>query len=229
MRRVNRLEKRGRILDAAMRVFARNGFYLSRVSEIARTAGVADGTVYLYFRNKDDILISIFRDRIDALSAAVARETGRLDDPAEKLRRIVEIQLGIVREHRDLAEVLTINLRQSNRFLKQYAAPKFNHYLDLIADVVAEGQRKGVFREDVSPRVFACAFFGALDGLTLTWVIGKSAPERLKRAAKGAATILIEGIRRRADQPRSRGPVARRAGGRNRPAAPGGRGKGGKR
>lgn len=197
MRQVDRTKKRERILRAAVRVFARHGFYVARVSQIAKAAGVADGTIYLYFRNKDDILISIFEDRIDALRAAVQRATATTDDPSEKLRRIIELQLGIVRQHRDLAEVITINLRQSNRFLKQYAAPKFNAYLDLIAQVVSEGQRRGMFREDVSPRVFACSLFGALDGLTLTWVIGKGTPERLRRAADGAGTILIEGIRRR--------------------------------
>jgi TetR/AcrR family transcriptional regulator, fatty acid metabolism regulator protein len=206
MRQVDRAKKRERILRSAVRVFARHGFFVSRVSQIAKAAGVADGTIYLYFRNKDDILISIFEDRIDALSAAVEKETAGLADPAEKLRRIIALQLGIVRKHRDLAEVITINLRQSNRFLKQFAAPKFNHYLDLIADVVVEGQRQGQFREDVSPRVFACSLFGALDGLTLTWVIGKGKPERLKRAAEAAATILIEGIRKRS----ARGPRGRR-------------------
>jgi TetR/AcrR family fatty acid metabolism transcriptional regulator len=197
MRQVDRAKKRERILRAAVRVFARHGFYVSRVSQIAKAAGVADGTIYLYFRNKDDILISIFEDRIDALSTAVEQETAEVADPAEKLRRIIDLQLGIVRRHRDLAEVITINLRQSNRFLKQYAAPKFNRYLDLIARVVEEGQGRGIFREDVSPRVFACALFGALDGLTLTWVIGRGRPERLERAAEAAATILIEGIRKR--------------------------------
>lgn len=197
MRRVDRAKKRERILKAAVRVFARHGFYVSRVSQIARAAGVADGTIYLYFRNKDDILISIFEDRIDALCRLVEKETADLADPSLKLRRIVDLQLGTVRKHRDLAEVVSINLRQSNRFLKQFAAPKFNRYLDLIADVVTAGQQRGMFRSDISPRVFACAMFGALDGLTLTWVIGKSAPERLKRAAEGAATILIEGIRKR--------------------------------
>ena len=197
MKEVDRAKKRERILRAAVRVFARHGFFVSRVSQIASAAGVADGTIYLYFRNKDDILISIFEDRIDALCAVVERETAGLEDPAEKLRKVIELQLGIVRRHRDLAEVLSINLRQSTRFLKQYAAPKFNRYLDLIADIVREGQRLGLFREDVSPRVFACSLFGALDGLTLTWVIGKGKPERLRRAADAAATILIEGIRKR--------------------------------
>ncbi|MBI5490465.1 MAG: TetR/AcrR family transcriptional regulator [Deltaproteobacteria bacterium] len=205
MREVDRARKRERILKAAIHVFARHGFFVSRVSQIADAAGVADGTIYLYFHNKDDILISIFEDRIDALCTVIRKAVADLDDPAEKLRRVIDLQLGIIRRHRDLAEVLSINLRQSTRFLKQFAAPKFNRYLDLIAEIVREGQQKGIFREDVGPRVFACSLFGALDGLTLTWVIGKGRPERLQRAADAAATILIEGIRKRpAEIPRRR-------------------------
>lgn len=190
-------DKRERILQASVKVFARKGFYLSRVAEIAKTAGVADGTIYLYFKNKDHLLISIFEDRIDEMCDAVEAQVAGLTDPAEKLRRIIDMQLGLVAEHRDLAEVLTINLRQSTRFLKQFAAPKFNRYLDTIAAVVQEGQEKGLFRKEISPRVFACSLFGALDGLTLTWVIGRGDAGRLEKAAAAAATILIEGIRAR--------------------------------
>ena len=111
-------EKRERILQSAIKVFARKGFYNTRVSEIARTAGVADGTIYLYFKNKDDILISLFNDRIGKLNDEMERQLSTLDSPSEKVKRIVSIQLGLLRGHKDLAEVITINLRQSNRFLK---------------------------------------------------------------------------------------------------------------
>jgi TetR/AcrR family fatty acid metabolism transcriptional regulator len=191
-----RAAKRERILRGAIKVFAQKGFHSCRVSEIARAAGVADGTIYLYFKSKDDILISLFEDRMDALCRAIERETSAVDGPSDRLQRIVDVQLGTVKEHRDLAEVVSINLRQSNRFLKQFAAPRFNRYLDLIAAVVADGQKRGAFRADVSPRVFACALFGALDGLILTWVLGRGGPERLARAGASAATILIEGIRK---------------------------------
>jgi TetR/AcrR family fatty acid metabolism transcriptional regulator len=188
-------EKRERILQSAIRVFAKKGFYNTRVSEIARTAGVADGTIYLYFKNKDDILISIFTDRIGTLNDEMLRQLASLGSPSEKIQRIVSVQLGLLRGHKDLAEVITINLRQSNHFLKQYAAPGFNRYLDIIAGVVQEGQERGEFRTDVSPRVAACSLFGALDGLTLTWVLGSRDADRLARAGQQVAHIFIEGLR----------------------------------
>ncbi len=190
-------EKRERILQSAIKVFARKGFYNTRVSEIARQAGVADGTIYLYFKNKDDILISIFTDRIGRLNDEMERQLAELPTITEKIERIVSIQLGLLRGHKDLAEVITINLRQSNRFLKQYAAPGFNRYLDIIAAVIQEGQDRGELSKEVSPRVAACALFGALDGVTLTWVLGTRDDERLSRAGKQVCTLFVEGLRQK--------------------------------
>ncbi len=130
-------EKRERILQAATRVFAQNGFYATRVSEIAKEAGVADGTIYLYFENKDDVLISIFQDRIGALIEILGEIAARPIPVEERIRTIIEMQLGLLEEQRDLAEVVTVNLRQSSRLLKQYAAPLFTEYLELIAGVIA--------------------------------------------------------------------------------------------
>lgn len=140
-------DKRERILRAAIKVFARKGFYATRVSEIAKAAGVADGTIYLYFENKDDVLVSIFEDRITKLLGFLRGEIGKASTVEEKVRIVVELQLGLLEEQRDLAEVVTVNLRQSSRLLKQYAAPLFSEYLDLIAGVIAEGQRDGALRE----------------------------------------------------------------------------------
>lgn len=191
-------DKRERILRAATRVFARKGFYATRVSEIAKAAGVADGTIYLYFKNKDDVLISIFADRITKLIAFLRDEIAKAQGIEEKVRVVVELQLGLLEEHRDLAEVVTVNLRQSSRLLKQYAAPLFSEYLDLIAGVIAEGQREGVLRTDVSPRVVARGLWGALDGLALTWALGgpkAGKPETLRRAASQIASVFLAGLR----------------------------------
>ncbi len=187
-------DKRGRILKAAVKVFARKGFHETKVAEIARAAGVADGTIYLYFKNKDDLLISVFEEHIDRLNADLRRDLHTFDDTAEKVRHIVRCQLGVVHAERDLAEVLSITLRQSNRFLRQFAAPKFSDYLTIIAEVIAEGQRRGEVREDVAPRVVARALFGALDGLLMTWALGRSPASRLERAALQVADILVRGL-----------------------------------
>ncbi len=191
-------DKRERILRAAIKVFARKGFYATRVSEIAKAAGVADGTIYLYFKNKDDLLVSIFEDRITKLLGVLRTEIEKCHGFEEKVRTVIELQLGLLEGQRDLAEVVTVNLRQSSRLLKQYAAPLFTEYLELIAGVVADGQREGVLRSDVSPRVVARGLWGALDGLALTWALGGTRPgnpESLRRAASQIASVFLDGLR----------------------------------
>lgn len=191
-------DKRRRILDAAVSVFAEHGFYNAKVSQVAKEAGVADGTIYLYFKNKDDVLVSIFEDRIGKLLVALREESEKGGTAAERIGRIIELQLGLLEGRRDLAEVITVNLRQSSRLLKQYGAPLFNQYLDLLAGVIAEGQRSGELRDDVSPRIAARSLWGALDGLALTWTLADGEPATLRRAAREFGSMFLEGLRRRA-------------------------------
>ena len=187
-------DKRARILHAAVRVFAKKGFYATRVSEVAKAAGVADGTIYLYFRSKDELLVSLFEDRVTRLLTYLQDELPKLGTSAEKLRRVIELQLGLLEGERDLAEVITIIIRQSTKLLKEFAAPKFLAYLDVIAKVVADGQVSGEFRKDVSPHLVARATFGALDGIALTWALGKAEPGGLVRAAGQLAEITLRGL-----------------------------------
>ncbi len=196
-------DKRERILRAAIRVFARKGFYATRVSEIAKAAGVADGTIYLYFKNKDDVLISIFEDRMSRLLDVLRAETERHACVEDRIRAIIELQLGLLEGSRELAEVITVNLRQSTRLLKQYAAPSFTQYLDLIAGVIAGGQREGVLRDDVSPRIMARSLFGALDGILLTWALSEAKPEALQKAGAQLATVFLGGLRKQDGGPRT--------------------------
>src|SRR5262252_4028742 len=117
--------KRERILDAAVHVFAEKGFYGAKVAEIAREAGVADGTIYLYFKSKDDLLISLFEDRMERINHALRGELGSLSSAEAKLRRFVEMHLGLCEQHRALVEVLTVELRQSAKFMREYKNPRF--------------------------------------------------------------------------------------------------------
>lgn len=188
-------DKRERILRGAIKVFARKGFYATRVSEIAKAAGVADGTIYLYFKNKDDVLVCIFEDRITRLLEVLRREVSESSSFEERMRRIVGLQLGLLEGQRDLAEVITVNLRQSSRLLKQYAAPLFVEYLEVLAGVIADGQREGVVRPDAHPRILARALFGALDGVALTWALGGAEPGTLNKAALQITSVFLDGIR----------------------------------
>jgi len=187
--------KRERILQSALRVFARKGFYNSKVSEIASAAGVADGTIYLYFKSKDDILISLFEDRMTWL---IERLTTELDEEAttlDKLQRYVELHLAVAIESPELAEFITVELRQSSKFVKEYANPKFNEYLRILRNLIARGQEEGVLRTDLEPRVVSRAIFGALDEILLTAVLSQRATEELVEAwAEQVSRIFFYGL-----------------------------------
>jgi TetR/AcrR family fatty acid metabolism transcriptional regulator len=187
-------DKRDRILKAAVKVFARNGFHATRVSEVAKAAGVADGTIYLYFKSKEELLFSLFEDRVDKLLAFMREELPKKKDAPARLRAVIDMQLGLLEGERDLAEVITVILRQSTRLMKEFAAPHFSSYLDAIAKIIAEGQAAGSFRTDVSPHVAARAIFGALDGITLTWALGRAEQGALGRAAGQLGDVLLRGL-----------------------------------
>jgi TetR/AcrR family fatty acid metabolism transcriptional regulator len=193
-RRARSGDKRERILDAAVRVFARKGFHATRVSEVAKAAGVADGTIYLYFKSKDALLVSLFEDRVQRLLAFLETELPKAVSASEKLKRIVEVQLGLLESEPDLAEVITVILRQSTQLMKEYAAPKFTAYLDAIARVIAGGQAAGELRKDVSPHLAARVIFGALDGIALTWALGKAEHGGLIWASDQLAEIVLHGL-----------------------------------
>lgn len=190
--------KRERILEAAVRVFAAEGFYNARVSQIAAAAGVADGTIYLYFKSKDDLLIQLFEDRMERvnanLRAAIESETSAL----ARLRRIVALHLQMVEQDREMAEVISVELRQSSKFIREYSNPKFAEFLRTIANTVIEGKRSGEVRDDLDPYIFARALFGALDEIALAWLVkqpGSKASIELPRAAEQLGALFIDGLR----------------------------------
>jgi TetR/AcrR family fatty acid metabolism transcriptional regulator len=199
-------DKRERILVAAERIFARHGFFAARVSDIAREAGVADGTIYLYFKNKDDLLISLFESRMERVNAHLAAQTVRHTKPREKLLAFVKAYLGLVKEQPAAAEVLTVELRQSAKFMKgQPANPKFAELLRLLASIVADGQAAGTFDDTIPPQVAARMIFGLLDEMALAWLLGDKTPDAaprgkkfdIVRAADWVGTLITQGLERR--------------------------------
>ena len=166
-------EKYRMILNAAKQVFAMEGFYNSKVSEIAREAHVADGTIYLYFKNKDDILISLFEEELTRIIKTVKTELENIDDPRLKLIKFCDNHLTIVESDRALAEVIQVELRQSNKFMREYKNKHFLAYLNIIADIVAQGQQLGVFRDELKPELCARIIFGSLDELSTYLVTAK--------------------------------------------------------
>src|SRR5260370_27614713 len=133
-------DKRAAILRAATRVFARNGYFNSKVAEIARAAGVADGTVYLYFKSKEEILHSIFDRTMEEAIAEGRKLIEKLSDPREKLHRIALLHLERLGADRDLAIVFQVELRGSTKFMEEFSAAGFGEYLGLIRSTFEEGQ-----------------------------------------------------------------------------------------
>lgn len=187
-------DKEERILRAAIKVFARKGFFNARISEIAKEAGVADGTIYLYFHNKYDLLVSIFEKEMGRIITRMKEELAVLPDPRQKLERYAFLHLNLVEEYRDLAELFQIELRQSYKFMKNYRHRKFAEYVNIISAVVREGQAQGIFRQEVKPGIFKRAFFGALDEMSRFWILSPRKKYRISTAAKQIASFFLEGI-----------------------------------
>ncbi|HSE35759.1 MAG TPA: TetR/AcrR family transcriptional regulator [Blastocatellia bacterium] len=181
------------ILRAAIKVFAGSGFFNSKVADVAREAGVADGTVYLYFKNKDDILASIFNHYMENALAAGRARLAEINHPVEKLRRIVHAHLEGLGRDRNLAVVFQVELRSSSKFMEQFSATKVTEYLELIREVIEEGQQSGVFRSGLNTKIAAKVLFGALDEMATNWVLSHKRYS-LVSTAEPVLDVFLNGI-----------------------------------
>jgi TetR/AcrR family fatty acid metabolism transcriptional regulator len=186
--------KHQKIIRAAVKVFAEKGFYNSRVSEIAKEANVADGTIYLYFKNKDDILISLFEEEFGQIVENMRKELEKEKDPLQKIKKFAITHLSIVSKQQHLAEVLGVEVRQSSKFMKEYVNKPFIEYLNLIRSVVIEGQEKGLIRKDLTPGVMKRALFGALDEMARYWVLSAIKKHSISDAALQISDVFIRGM-----------------------------------
>ena len=187
-------EKRDRILRAAVKIFSRKGFFNSKVSEIAQAASVADGTIYLYFRNKDDLLISLFEEKMGEVVEDVRRRIAAGGNALEKLRIFIGNHMDLLEREAGLVEVLQVELRQSTKFLKDYTPVKFFEYLEIISDILEEGKREGVLRPDLNISIARRAIFGALDELSLTYILSKKPKYHPTVTAAELCRLLLEGL-----------------------------------
>jgi TetR/AcrR family fatty acid metabolism transcriptional regulator len=185
--------KREAILRAATRVFARNGYFNSKVADIAREADVADGTVYLYFKSKEEILHSIFDQNMAEAIAAGKLLIEKLSDPGEKLRRIAMLHLERLGADRELAVVFQVELRGSTKFMQEFSAAGFGEYLGLLRQTFAEGQRSGVFRKDLNAKLVSKILFGALDEMATNWIISKR-NYKLEPMADVVMDVFLNGV-----------------------------------
>lgn len=186
--------KRERILRAATEVFARSGYFNAKVSEIAKTAGVADGTIYLYFTGKEDLLITIFREGTRAFLDSLRGQLAQISRPEERLRRTIRHHLETLGQDREIAVVFQVELRHSLKFMTLFSHAELADYLNLLRELVEEGQNAGVFRRSIHPQLAAKAIFGILDEMVTSWILSEK-EYTLVEQSDPVADLVLNGLR----------------------------------
>ena len=188
--------KRDAILRAAIDVFAERGYFNAQVADVARAAGVAAGTVYLYFRSKDDLLASIFERTMRESFAEGRAALAGVSDPCERLRRFARLHLERLGRDRNLAIVFQVELRQSVKFMERLSSTLLRDYLGQLRAAIVDGQRSGVFRDDINATVAAKALFGAIDEMATNWILSRRRYS-LAADANQVIDLFLTGARRR--------------------------------
>lgn len=186
-------EKYDRILESAIEVIAQKGFERARISDIASAAGIADGTVYLYFKNKNVILRAAIDSAFAHFSERVSASIASAGGPIEQLRVIARLHLETLTSRRSLAVIVQNEMRQSHQYLEEFTHQPFVDYINLVREVIRQGQTEGVIRAAVSERVAALCLFGALDEIISSWLYtGK--PIDPEHAASQVLDVLLNGM-----------------------------------
>ncbi len=186
--------KHSKIIHAATKVFAKKGFFNARISDIAKEAKVADGTIYLYFNNKFDILISVFEEEIGNLIEQVQKLLASEDDPRKMLEIFVTKHLTVMKKNKNLAEVIQIELRQSAKLIKDYRNNKFSEYVNIISTIIKLGQEQNIYRASIRPGIAKRAFFGALDEISRIWTVGVATEYTVEETVQQVLEIFLCGI-----------------------------------
>jgi TetR/AcrR family fatty acid metabolism transcriptional regulator len=187
-------DKRDRIMNSAITSFAQHGYHQATIADVAREAGVAAGTIYLYFKNKDDLLISIFEEKVQRFITEFHRQLSQEESAEIKLRKLVHLHLFEMQDHPDLAAVFQLELRQSRHFMSAYPKADLKGYFDLIGKIIEEGQQQGLFRKDLYLSAVKKAFFGAMDETVTSWLLaGKNYD--LTQMADPVADLFVRGFR----------------------------------
>ncbi len=187
-------DKHAKIIRAATKVFAKKGFFNARISDIAKEAKVADGTIYLYFNNKYDMLLSVFEEKIGKLVEQINSQIENEEDPRRMLELFIANHLREMKKNKNLAEVIQIELRQTNKMIKDYRNNKFSEYLNIISQIIKDGQKQKVFRHDILPGIAKRAIFGALDEIARIWNINIDSEYAIDETENQAIKIFLVGI-----------------------------------
>jgi len=196
-----RAERERQILEAAVRAFSRHGYHNCTVAQVAREAGVADGTIYLYFRGKEDLLISAFRHVLERILDELDRELARIADPVDKIVRLVELHLEVMERDPELAGFLQFQLRQPDAGIRRAIAGPLRAYARRIEAVLDEGKAAGRIRSDLPTRVMRRALFGAVDETVSSWLLRPGAGTLREKAGPILDVILHGILARRGERP----------------------------
>jgi TetR/AcrR family transcriptional regulator, fatty acid metabolism regulator protein len=172
------------IIDAAIIVIAQNGYHQAQVSKIAKQAGVADGTIYLYFKNKDDILVSLFEDRMGDFVENIQTKIAGFGTAAEKLLVMVEDHFEMLSNDHYLARVTQLELRQANHELRLKLNDVLKGYLNVVQQILQEGIDNGEFSESLDIRLARQMIFGTIDETITTWVMNEQKYDLMRLAPK---------------------------------------------
>ena len=186
-------EKYQRILDAAVEVIAEHGYFNSPVSSIAKRAGVADGTIYLYFKSKDEVLRTAIDTTFEKFYKQVAEAFQTLHGPREQLEYIAQVHLESSAVNRSMAVLMQTEMRQSAKFIAEFSHHHLVKYIQVVREVVRRGQQEGIFRQDVSDGVVAHCMFGAIDEL-LSSAVFTGRVYDAKQTARQVMDVLLNGI-----------------------------------
>src|SRR5512142_2783530 len=185
--------KRERILRAAVDVFAQNGYFNAKVSEIAKAAGVADGTIYLYFDGKEDLLVTIFREHARSYLQSLEREIATISRPEDRIRIAIRHHLRALGRDRALAVVTQVELRHSLKFMSLLSQQEVADYLGTLRKIIEYGQNEGTFRRNLHPVLVAKAVFGVLDELVTSWILSEK-DYALADQAEQVADLILTGL-----------------------------------
>ena len=185
--------KRERILRAAIDVFAQNGYFNAKVAEIAKAAGVADGTIYLYFDGKEDLLITIFREHTRNYLQSLERELMPIRRYEDRLRTMIRHHLEALGRDRALAVVSQVELRHSLKFMSRLTHEEVTDYLKIIRKIVEDGQKEGTFRRNLHPQLVAKSIFGILDEMVTSWILSDK-EYNLADQAEQIADLVLTGL-----------------------------------
>lgn len=181
------------IVQAALEVIAENGYHASQVSKIAKKANVADGTIYLYFKNKEDILISVFREKMGQFIKKIDNAIKEKETSSEKLRTLIEMHYSQLTESPYLAKLTQLELRQSKTELRREINKVLKSYLNVIDSIIQQGIEENEIRDDINPRLIRQMIFGTIDETVTTWVM-KSERYELIDQTEGVHSLLVNGL-----------------------------------